>query len=102
MTQQPSGECLPDRPALEGEPLEGWKVYALMLRDEVVGLKRAMLKDKDRLAVLESKLSVARMALRAIACSAPCVDGHESFNSPGLPCDQRIADKALAEIDKET
>jgi len=37
-----------------------------------------------------------REALKRIACSAPCCEGHESFNSPGNPCDQFIAREALA------
>lgn len=35
-------------------------------------------------------------ALKTIASSAPCKKGHESFNTPGQPCDQRIANDALA------
>jgi|GEM_PF-3769660 len=39
-------------------------------------------------------------ALKKIACSAPCKDNHESFNSPGQPCDQRIASEALSQWDR--
>ena len=39
-------------------------------------------------------------ALKTIACSAPCKEHHESFNSPGQPCDQRIASEALSHWDR--
>lgn len=39
-------------------------------------------------------------ALNKIATSAPCVKGHESFNTPGQMCDQRIADGARSDFQK--
>lgn len=50
---------------------------------------------------LKADIKRAREALEIIARSAPCVDGHESFNSPGQPCDQRIASAALSAAPQE-
>ena len=59
---------------------------------EVGGPIRGVVED---VANLRAQLGEARKALAKIAASAPCCDGHESFNSPGQPCDQRVAEAAL-------
>lgn len=45
---------------------------------------------------LEGTIRDMRTALENISRSAPCFVGHQSFNSPGQPCDQRIAEEVLA------
>ena len=59
----------------------------------------------DRISELESKLTditlrlaKAKEALNKIRTSAPCKKDHESFNTPGQLCDQRLAEQALKEI----
>lgn len=52
---------------------------------------------KRQLDHCRSQCAKMRAALITIARSAPCKDGHESFNSPGQLCDQRIAENALRE-----
>lgn len=49
--------------------------------------------DRDRWQALAMK---AKEALEKIRTSAPCKADHESFNTPGQLCDQRIADECLA------
>lgn len=66
--------------------------------DELERLASAYRAKSDALAEAERKLAVASRALSAIASSAPCVEAHESFNSPGQPCDQRIAEEAIRAI----
>lgn len=51
--------------------------------------------DAEKIKALEERVAGLATALSVIAKSAPCKNGHESFNSPGQPCDQIIASRAL-------
>jgi hypothetical protein len=54
---------------------------------------------ENRLSAAEEKLKRAREGLKKIARSAPCKEGHMSFNTPEQECDQRIAEEVLREIE---
>lgn len=45
----------------------------------------------------ENEIERLREALEKIARSAPCKESHESFNTPGQMCDQRIAEAVLSD-----
>lgn len=86
-----------------------WKSKAEKLAEALADI-RDIAWDGDGLKAKElgnelSKMAKAALeelgeALRKIVCSAPCEPNHESFNSPGQPCDQTIASNALAEFEE--
>lgn len=80
------------------------KLLAAELYGKEMDKREAALREENnflegRNSLLLDLVKKKREVLRRIACSAPCKDGHESFNTPGQPCDQRLASEALSEAE---
>lgn len=81
------------RPSSDAEDLISLLQETIKERDaEIFLLRTTYVPNLDDLQEENRRL---REDLNKISTSAPCKDGHESYNTPGQICDQRIADDAL-------
>lgn len=53
----------------------------------------------SREMILSEALSIAWEALEKVRTSSPCKEDHESFNTPGQMCDQRLSEDAMRRIE---